>query len=104
MKVNDTIELPEQKVQRKVKSLQVFKQSVPSCEQVHPACLPCCHHRCTESSWGSGCCKPCKSCQASLHHSRGGSSCGTSMQGVWQESSTSWCRHTVSLKGSSNLQ
>ena len=39
VKVNDTIELPEQKVQRKVKSLQVFRQSVSSCQQVRAAAL-----------------------------------------------------------------
>ena len=39
VKVNDTIELPEQKVQRKVKSLQVFRQSVSSCEQVGVLCM-----------------------------------------------------------------
>ena len=45
VRVNDIIELPEQKVQRKVKSIQVFKQSVASCQQVrlHPCC--------PQSSW-----------------------------------------------------
>ena len=34
VKVNNTIELPEQRQQRKVKSIQVFRQSVSSCQQV----------------------------------------------------------------------
>ena len=87
VKVNDTIELPEQKLQRKVKSLQVFRQSVSSCQQVGTSCfylLPVVTEvacRCGPASMsGSFCpghaptkvadwCPPgCMACQCCCHH------------------------------------
>lgn len=36
--VGDTLELPEQRVQKKVRSMQMFRRPVQSCLQVRPAC------------------------------------------------------------------
>lgn len=45
IRVNESLELPELKVQRKVKSLQMFKQPVPQCQVLHCNPLPAasCH-------------------------------------------------------------